>query len=209
MKRRAHKLILVLAASLFLTAGGVSEARADPGQGLENLPAPLREYLIKAAFLYNFARFTRWPSDAFQGASSPLRLCILGKDPFGPTLETIAKKKVAKRRIVISHLVWAEDAPECHVLFISASAHGRLGELFKLLDGKPVLTVSDEPGIVRSGSVIGLEIVDRKVRFRVNVDAAEGAGLKLSSRLLNLAIIVRNEPKAGMFDRQSTAVPRD
>jgi hypothetical protein len=207
IKRRLGRLILILAACAALAAGPVREARADHERNLDQLPPQLREYLIKAAFVYNFARFTEWPAAAFQGPTSPLRLCLLGKDPFGQALDSIAGKKIKNRDIEVRHLLFVEEARACHVLFISESAKGRLAEVLQLLRDAPILTIGDMPDAARAGGIIGLEIVQKKVRFRVNLDNAQGAGLKMSSRLLDLAMIVRNEPDAGDRPSQAEAAP--
>jgi len=207
IKRRLGRLILILAACGALAAGPVSDARAGHQGNLDQLPPQLREYLIKAAFIYNFARFTEWPAEAFQNPASPLRLCLLGKDPFGRALDTIAKKKIRSRAIEVRHLLFVEEARACHVLFISKSAEGRLAEVLSLLRDAPILTVGDMPDTARAGGIIGLEIVQKKVRFRVNLDNVQSAGLRMSSRLLDLAMIVRNEPKAGDHPNQTSANP--
>lgn len=165
-----------------------------PERGLRN--APVSEYLVKAAFLYNFARFAEWPAGAFKSPTDAVRLCVLGRDPFGSVLESFKGKRIGNRKIKVHHLIWAGEAADCHVLFLSQTTEGRLARLFQSLDGKPVLTVSDWPAPVWSGGVIGLEVVDRKVRFRINVDTARQSGVKLSSHLLKLAVIVRNRQKA-------------
>ena len=208
IKRRLGRLILILTACAALAAGPVAEARADHESNLDQLPPQLREYLIKAAFIYNFARFTEWPMEAFQGPASPLQLCLLGKDPFGQALDTIAGKKIRNRDIEIRYLLFVEEARACHVLFISESAQGRLTEILELLRDAPILTVGDMPEVTRAGGIIGLEIVKKKVRFRVNLDNVQSAGLKMSSRLLDLAMIVRNQPDAGERPNQAKAVSR-
>lgn len=193
-KRLARALpAFVICALLGVSAPSLSLAQM-PERGLRN--APVSEYLVKAAFLYNFARFAEWPADAFKGPADTVRLCVLGRDPFGSDLKSLKGKRIGNRKIQIRHLIWADEAVDCHVLFLSQTTEGRLVRLFQLLDGKPVLTVSDWPAPVRSGGVIGLEVIDRKVRFRINVDTARQSGVKLSSRLLKLAVIVRNQQKA-------------
>lgn len=195
----------MLATCVFISAGAASPARAEHDQRPDKHAKPIPEYLIKAAFLYNFARFTEWPSDAFEGAMDPIRLCILGQSPFGRALETIDGKTVRSRMISVVNLVWADEASQCHMLFISTSAQGRVAKLFDLLAGKPILTVSDWPEVAESGSIIGLEIVKKKIRFRVNVDAATNARLQFSSRLLNLAKIIRNERKVEIIRSNAVA----
>lgn len=196
VRKRLARTAFALVSCALLGIAGAAPGLAQhlPERGLRT--EPVSEYLVKAAFLFNFARFAEWPADAFDGPADPVNLCVLGRDPFGAFLQSLKGKRVGDRKIQIRHLIWAEEAAGCHVLFLSQTTEGRLGRLFQLLDGRPVLTVSDWPEPVRSGGVIGLEVVDRKVRFRINVDAAKQSGVKLSSRLLKLAVIVRNSHKS-------------
>lgn len=191
--RRFHRVGLLTIACLALAVGraplALAESTADGHWDSGDLP----EYAVKAAFVYNFARFTEWPASAFAGSGSPLRLCVLGQDPFDGALDTIAGKKIRNRELVISYPIWAEEAQRCHILFISESVRERLPEIIALVNGFPILTIGDMPEVARSGGIIGLEKVENRIRFQVNLDAMERSGLRLSSRLLDLAIIVRNE----------------
>ncbi len=197
VKCRVHSLVIAVIACISLAAGNATHAYGDAAQDLERLPAPVREYLIKAGFIVNFARFTEWPSDVFEGSGEPLRFCVLGHDPFGVALDTIAGKEVKGRQIEIGHPLWIEDALRCHVVFISDTARDRLVEILQSLDGAPILTIGDMPDVAHCGGIIGLENVENHIRFRINVDAAHRAGLTLSSRLLSLAEIVRYDCTAG------------
>ena len=156
-------------------------------------PPPSREYLIKVAFLYKFAKFVDWPEKAFPDDRAPLTICILGKEPFGAALETIKDKKVRGRKLVIQRLARLEDMKQCHVLFISASEEKRLPELLSAIKGTAILTVSDMKGFARRGGIINLVTVEKKIRFEINLDAAHLAGLKISSKFLKLAKIVGEE----------------
>ena len=150
-----------------------------------------REYLIKAAFLYNFAKFIDWPAEAFPNDRTPLTLCIFGEDPFGVALESIKGKTVKGRKLVIQHSTRVEDLEQCHILFVSASEEKRLRPILSGLRGKTILTVSDMNGFARRGGIINLVTEKSKIRFEVNVEVTELAGLKISSKLLKLAKIVR------------------
>ncbi len=156
--------------------------------------AQSREYLVKAAFLYNFAKFVEWPNGAFADQSSPLFLCILGRDPFGEALETIKGKRVMGREIVIKRYEDVGDIPAsgCNIVFISSSESKRLPSLLRTFEHLNVLTVSDMDGFARRGGIIGLITVKNKIRFEINVDAAERSHLRISSKLLRLSSIVRD-----------------
>lgn len=150
-------------------------------------PVVSREYLIKAALLYNFAKFVEWPTGAFDGATTPLQICILGDDPFGAALDTLVGKQVHERPLAIARMRALGETGRCHILFVSASEAARLTEILDYVGGRPILTVADFNRFAQAGGIIGLKTVDNHSRIEVNIDAINRAGLKLSSKLLRLA----------------------
>ncbi len=193
---RRHGFGLVMAALIAFalpTAEPGHSALAGDAASASAAPKSEREYLIKAAVLYNFAKFARWPSNAFDGPDAPLRLCILGTDPFGDTLATIEDKLVNGRRLKTERITDINEARRCHLLFVSGTAEAQLDRLFETIDGQPVLTVADMPGFARAGGILDLTTIDDRLRFDVNTTAAERAGLKLSAKLLRLAATVIEE----------------
>ena len=152
------------------------------------------EYEVKAAFLYNFIKFVEWPDAAFPDAGTPISIGVLGKNPFGPELETIIKDKTVKdRKVVVKRSGKIEDLRGCHLLFINSSEQDRLPEIIEDLRGKSVLTVGETKGFAQQGGVINFIMIENKLRFEINVDAAQRAGLKISSKLLGLAKIIRDK----------------
>ncbi len=152
-----------------------------------------REYLIKAAFLYNFAKFTEWPAGSFSDSAAPLDVCVFGEDPFGDALESIAGKLIRGRKVAVHRVASIEAAAACHLLFISESEATRLAGILESLRGRPVLTIADMPDFARAGGIINLKTnPNDKVRFEINAAIAKRAGLRLSSKLLNLAEITPN-----------------
>jgi hypothetical protein len=150
-----------------------------------------REYQIKAAFLFNFARFVEWPAAAFGSSDSPLSLCVLGEDPFGSALdETVRGEKVRDRRLEVRRTSEVVDLDACQLVFVSASERGRLPEILSALGSKSVLTVSEVEEFAARGGVINFVLVDNRVRFEINPGAAKRSGLKISSELLRLGRIV-------------------
>ena len=153
-------------------------------------PSP-SEYQIKAAFLYNFAKFVDWPAKALPGASTSITLCILGEDPFGTDLEQILDgKTVNGKSIVIKRFRGIRGLEGCHILFISSSERHHLPEILGALRGASMLTVGETERFAKLGGIINFTIEENKVRFEINVDAAERAGLKISSRLLKLGKVI-------------------
>ncbi len=149
------------------------------------------EYLVKAGFTYNFAKLMQWPANAFPKADSPIVIGVLGVDPFGGTLDDVlAGKKVDNRSFVVKHLKWGTDFKDCNILFVSSSEAVHFDEIFHLLKGLPILTIGDSPNFARRGGIINFILVDDKVRFEVNTEAAKQADISISSRLLSLAKII-------------------
>jgi hypothetical protein len=152
------------------------------------------EYQVKAAFLYNFAKFVEWPARTFRTAQDPIVVCILGRNPFGNALEEVIRgKSIEGRAFAVRHVSDAEEAGICQILFVSSAA----GKRFRSLWGNPspagILTVGEVEGFAASGGVINFKLDGGRVRFEINVDAAEHAQLRISSKLLGLAEIVKTE----------------
>jgi hypothetical protein len=185
------KLIVLLAvacgAAQFLMANARAEADSDH----------LREYLIKAGFLYNFPKFTEWPEAAFLGESTTLEVCVLGEDPFGAALESIEGKPIGQKSVHTRRAAELRDTVGCHVVFVSASERAQLATILTALDASPVLTVSDVPEFSQAGGMITLQTVNNQIRFQINLIAAERARLRFSSKMLMLAEIVTSAPGGG------------
>lgn len=155
-------------------------------------------YELKAAFLYNFAKFIQWPPTAFASADTPLVVGVIGHNPFGNYLNELQKYRVGSHPIEIEQFDDAEQARKgnCHVLFIGD--HKQTAKIVAELQSAhaDVLTVTDEvdtDSFQSDGAVINLvTTANRTVHFEINVDAARRAELKINSSLLNLAKIVRD-----------------
>lgn len=153
-----------------------------------------REYQLKAVFLYNFAQFTEWPTNAFSGTNSPVIIGVLGQDPFGRILEeTVRGETVNGRPLVVQRYTRVADIKECHVLFVSTSEGNQLGPIFAGVRSHAILTVGETDNFVLNGGIIRFATVKNKIRLRINVDAAKSANLTISSKLLRLADIVTAE----------------
>jgi uncharacterized protein DUF4154 len=147
------------------------------------------EYQIKAAFIFNFARFIEWPPKAFSRTTSPLVIGILGENPFHNDLQrTIGGKTVDDHPLVINELSSPAEATNCHILFISTSEKPRLPQILNVLKGASVLTVGEMDRFTENGGMINFVQEGTKIRFQINNGAATSAGLKISSKLLSLAL---------------------
>jgi hypothetical protein len=154
--------------------------------------AEVEEYRVKAAFLFNFAKFVEWPPQAFKSADEPIGLCLLGPNPFGSSLDqTVQGKTAGDRTFVVREIRDAQQAGACHIVFVSAAgwtqSRAVLGEIKQCC----VLTVGETADFISSGGMINLRLEDARVRVEINPDAAERARLRISSKLLSLAEIRR------------------
>lgn len=156
------------------------------------------EYKVKAAFLVNFVRYAEWPEKAFTDAGEALVVAVLGKDPFGDHLgEAFKDRKAGTRAIRIVRCSRLADLGRVHLLFVAASEKEQWAALLKTMKDKPVLVVGDTEGFAKAGAAINLYLEEGKVRFEINPEAATRHGITLSSKLLKLARIVRDDGSGG------------
>lgn len=152
------------------------------------------EYELKATILYNLSRFVEWPASAYADSQAPTVLCILGQDPFGNSLKTLGQKQDANGRSVsIRQLNTENGIRDCHVLYISTSERKTIAQILSKLKGSSVLTVGEMSQFAAQGGVIQFTLEDKQVHFEINLDAASRMALKISSRLLVLARIVKDQ----------------
>ena len=162
------------------------------------------EYQIKAAFLYNFAKFVEWPPENNVGAGDPMTICIVGEDPFGNILDEFTKGRTIKdRRVLITRLKPGQDLKGCQIAFISSVARNQLKSIFQNAVRAHVLTVGESEGFSARGGVIGFIREENKVHFEINLDAAQRANLKISSKLLSLAKIVKEQDQGGRINMRA------
>jgi hypothetical protein len=150
------------------------------------------EYEVKAAYLYNFARFVEWPDNVRLDPHGPLVIAILGKDPFGGEIDRfIEGKTVNGRRLVIKRFSSLEAYEQCHILFVSSSEKRNLPRILALVRSSSVLTVSETDRFAQIGGIINFITIENSIRFEINQAAAERVGLKISYKLLSLGRVVR------------------
>lgn len=161
-----------------------------PGKIRAESAAP-KEYQIKAAFLFNFAQFVQWPAEVFAEPDLPIRIGVLGQNPFGEALkETVRGESIRGHRFVVQYSNQLDDLKNCHLVFICKSEKERMNDILANLREESILTVSDIDGFARDGGAIGFYLDGKKVRFEINLAAAQRQKLKISSQLLGLGKIV-------------------
>ena len=173
--------------------GSVVEA-AGLRSGVQEASA--MEYKIKAAYIFNFAKFVEWPAEAFPTPDTPVTLCVLGRDPFGSELEkTIGNKSIEGRPLRIERIEENKPVPPCHLLFISSSERKRLPQLFQCLKNSSVLTIGETEQFTQLGGMINFIKQENTIHFEINLAAAEKAGLKISSKLLHIGKASPEQPE--------------
>jgi hypothetical protein len=148
------------------------------------------EYEVKAAFLYNFAKFVEWPDNAFSTADAPFVLCIVGNDPFDGALERVISDRTAHGRKILVRRMQEPAGGGCHLVFFAESENDRVARLVHTVQtaqSAPVLTVGETEAFEDSEGMIRLVVEEGGVRFDIDAASAERAGLKFSSQLLKLA----------------------
>ena len=173
--QRAIALVAILVA---VRAGIAAQAITQPA--------------LRAAFLYNFAKFTEWPGDV--AATGPLILCVVEDSAVeGALSELVGSSTINGRTVTISRGANGTRLRTCHLLYVGEINTARAAAILDELQGAPVLTVSTGDEFVRIGGIVGLFVEEGRMRFAINPDAAQRAGVRLSSRLLQLAKILKDD----------------
>ena len=182
-RRRARFAALACLISIVACAAALPTAYAAD---------PMDEYQVKAAFLLNFAKFVVWPPRTGKVPADRFLICILGDDPFHGALEQeTGGKKLDGRELEVRQVSDAGAAGNCHILFVSASGRKRFRASVERVRNSGVLTIGDSPGFAAEGAVIDFKFEGGKIRFEVNLEAADLEQLRISSKLLSLAEIVK------------------
>ena len=181
---RERIVAVVLVTIIVFSVSPVARAQANP-------PG---EYELKAAFLFNFAKFIDWPAGSFASPQSPFTICVLGLDPFGNVLEDAMQgKMIGNRPLAVRRLKDNAGVRLCQIEFVSSSESTHMAEILRSLHGSSVLLVGETSGFAGSGGTIEFTLEDNHVRFTINTDAGARSGLMFSSKLLALAKIVRDQ----------------
>jgi hypothetical protein len=168
---------------------GVIAAMLVAGTLLVSLPAAAQgtiENEVKAAYLFHFTKFVRWP--AASNPADPFRLCVAGDPDFAAALDAvIAGESADGRPLVRLDGNSAETARTCQILYIGPHSPDGGRALLAAVRGQPVLTVGNAPGFSEQEGMIHFVVSEGRVRFDVNLAAAQRAGLQVSSKLLRVA----------------------
>ena len=179
-----HGLLRLALLAAIVTGGSVARA--------QDLNVDSSEYLIKAGFVYNFAKLVEWSPGAAQ-TDQPIVIGVLGNNAFAETLGRVVDGKNLDGRPFVVRTLRSQDFRDCrcHILFVGSAERTSVEEIIRFQESASVLTVSEASDFARDGGIIAFVLQDNKIRFEVNVEAAKRADLAISSRLLSLATIVR------------------
>ena len=151
------------------------------------------EYRVKLAFLYNFAQFVQWPADTFRDSGAPLTICVAGDNPFqGEIEQSLRGRTVGGHPVEVMKLNPDADPHGCQMIFVRAAEMKVAPRILANSKGSSTLTVGEARGFAEHGGMINLTREENRLRFEVNIDAAAQSRLKISSKLLSLAKIVKN-----------------
>ena len=185
--------LVLSTAPIHVRAQDASATLADAATSAATVAQPSREYLLKTAFVFNFARYTTWPPPSPDG---PFNVCILGEDDFGTAAQYLDGQHMQARNVDVRFRKVDDDLGGCQLVYVTQPLAGQLDSLLPRLHAERMLTVSDIPDFAARGGILGLKIVDNRIRFEANPLAAKRAGLRLSAQLLRLAdVIAERLPK--------------
>ena len=155
---------------------------------------PANEYQVKAVYLFNFGQFVEWPAQAYDSATAPFGICIVGEDPFGKVLEDVVRgESLNGRNLLVKRFADPASIDDCNIVFVGRNEADLLDRTLRALQGRSVLTVTDIEGAEHRGAVIALFNENNRIRMRINLAAARASNLVISSKLLRPAEIVGGE----------------
>jgi len=163
--------------ALLLAATVIAAGTVSPAQDIS------AEYRVKAAYLYNFVKFVEWPGES----PGPVTICVAGRNPFGSVLGDLVRGESVNGRRIETRVILEPDA-DCSVVFVPEGA--ATGPYLRSARNRPTLTVGESPTFIPQGGIARFYVEGANIRFEISPPAAERAGLRISSRLLQLARIV-------------------
>lgn len=161
---------------------------------------------VKAAFLYRFIDYVRWPESAFAKPDSPIVIGVLADPAMVADVQAVIAGRVVRGHPIIVRAVREGEFGGLHVLFIGEQANNRLPRIVRSVEG-PVLVVTESEDGLSQGSVINFVISDRRVRFEVGLGPAAARSLSISSGLLSVAVNVRKDSLLRNSPLASPAIP--
>jgi hypothetical protein len=163
--------------------------------GGDAMPAPTEAH-VKAVFLYNFTKYVDWPATVFPTSNTPITIGVYGENPFGEDLKNaVAGKLVGGRTVAVRQIGGAENLAQCQILFIGRSEKTHISEILATVKNLPVLTVGESDPFAENGGIVNFVKKDGRIRLEINLQSAQQANLRISSKLLSVADVVKGKPQ--------------
>ena len=179
--------LCLFCAGLILFSARSTEALA---QKIDNI----NEYQLKAVFIYNFSKFIEWPESAFADSNANFEVCVIGDNPFGDTLQALNNRSYKTHPLLVNYPQTIDEAKTCRILYVGDSKNSpQWKDLIKNIGDAPVLTVSSSEDAVQSGIGVGFIIKEGKIRWALNLNATRKAQLKVSAKLIEIAISITGD----------------
>lgn len=207
MQRMRYKIHILLVLLIVLFAIPITALAGEQS-------ARSKEYQVKAAFLYNFIKFVDWPEEKVADSNEPMVIGVIGSKDFIKAFENVKGKRVKDRSVIVKYFEGFEESKKskqendseqnrnikalgkCHVVMFctcDSTVIKNRDEIIEALKDTSVLIVGEMPGFIEAGGIINFLMEDKKVRFEINLDAANEAKLKIRSKLIRLAKRVISE----------------
>ena len=165
----------------------------SPGTGTQaQTEGASAEYLVKAAFIYNIAKFVEWPGAGSPDNRNPIALCVVGNS-FGPAINSVEGKQVRGRALTIKQDPSISEAKDCQLLFISEARLAERAAFLAAVKDRPALTLCDTPRCAEQGFMVNLQLTDNKVGLEINANAVQRSPIKISAQLMKLARLAKEE----------------
>lgn len=148
------------------------------------------EHELKAAYLYHIINFVVWPDDDFPKENGNIEICLIADDDFDQILKTIENKPIRNRHIRVRQLSGKPLPSSCNMLFIHKIQEMDLQGIFATANKHNILTIGDSPRFAEMGGMIGFVIYKDRVRLEVNLATIQNTELKVSAKLLEIALQV-------------------
>jgi len=183
------KTLLLLSACMVLFVGVSGNAFA------RSLDDDIHRYdSVLSEFIYSMFLFVRWPEGTFNASDSPIRIVFFGGHELADKAhEIIGERKVGNRHVVVEKARYLEDIVSCHAIFIGLDKAEELDSVLNAFSAKPIVTMGDSQGFSEKGVIFNFFTDKAKIRFKSNIGAAEKAGIRISSELLKLSLIIGDE----------------
>jgi len=192
MMRRRRIWLRATGFLLACSIGAAASASQLPSTTIANEEIP--EYVVKAGFLFNLAKYVEWPGAAFATPDAPIRIGIVGRDPFGVLIEQVLKdKSVHNRHFEIQRFREVAEIRNVHILFVPSSEAAHLTQILNLVNAMPVLTVGEQVVFATRGGMVAITVEAQRPSLHINRTAVERQALAVDSKLLRVAKIVAGD----------------